>query len=113
MVTQAQLTTFFTTQDQMGIPAATYAQMQQDGITTFEDLISFKPEDVKRIAESLRRPGGTIPDPTAGQPDGAPAGATIPTPSLAFPIKAQIRLEAAIEIAHTTIRLAVWCRRRT
>lgn len=102
MVTQAQLTAFFTSPDQLGIPAATYAQMQLDGITTFEDLLSFRPgpEDVKRIAEDLRRPSGRIPDPTAGVPGGAPAGATIPTPPFAFPIKPQIRLEEAIELAH-------------
>ena len=84
----------------MGIPAATYAQMQADGITTFEDLLTFKPEDVKRIAEGLRRPSGRIPDPMAGQANGPPAGATIPTPPFSFPIKSQIRLEAAIEMAH-------------
>ena len=96
VVTQQQLTAFFTSPDQLGIPAATHVQLQSEGIATFEDLLSFKPEDVKRIAESLRRPSGRVPDPTAG----AAAGTTIPTPAFSFPIKSQIRLEEAIELAH-------------
>lgn len=84
----------------MGIPAQTYVQMQNDGIVTFEDLLTFKAEDVKRIADGLRRPTGRVPDPAAGQANGPPAGATMPTPPFPFPIKSQIRLEQAIEMAH-------------
>jgi len=58
VVTQQQLTSFFTAADQMGILAATYMQMQNDGITTFEDLLTFKLEDVKCIAEGLHCPSG-------------------------------------------------------
>ena len=96
MVTQQQLTTFYTGAENLSIPVVTYVQLQEEGLTTFEDLLTFKPEDVKRIAEGLRRPSGRIPDPTAG----AAAGATIPTPPFPFPTKSQIRLEAAIELAH-------------
>jgi len=90
VVTQQQLTSFFTVADQMGILAATYMQIQSNGITTFEDLLTFKPEDVKHIAEGLRHPSGQIPDPMAGQVNGPPAGTTIPTPPFSFPIKLQI-----------------------
>lgn len=96
MVTQAQLNAFFTGAEQMGIPMETYVQMQREGITTFIDLLTFQAEDVKRIADGLRRPGGTIPDPAPN----AAAGATIPTPSCSLPTKSQVRLEEAIELLH-------------
>jgi len=84
----------------MGILAATYMQMENDGITMFKDLLTFKLEDVKCIAEGLHCPSGWIPDPMAGQVNSPPAGVTIPTPPFSFPIKSQIQLEAAIEMAH-------------
>ena len=94
MVTQAQLTAFFTNADQLGISAGTYGHLQAEGLTTFEDLKEFTTEAVKRLGESCRRPGGMIPYPNAGAEGGPSAGALMPTPPFPFSIKSQFRLES-------------------
>lgn len=100
VLTNAQNVAFYTSPEQMGIPAATYAQLQQEGMSTVDDLEDFEADCVKRIADSLRRPSGRIPDPRAGAVDGPPAGTTMPTPPFQFGMKSQIRLEAAINLVY-------------
>ena len=58
MLTNAQRTTFFTDPENLGIPAATLAQMANDGIATENDLLDFDEKSIKQIAENLRRPPG-------------------------------------------------------
>ena len=58
VITAAQTTAFFENAEQMGIPAATRARLQQEGITMIRDLLDFYPEDIKQVAETLRMPGG-------------------------------------------------------
>ena len=85
---QAQVTAFFTQQDQMAIPQATVTQMAAEGMDTVELLADFDPKTLKQLAENLRRPGGRIPDP---DPQAAP-GSTIPTPAFTFGAKSQKRI---------------------
>ena len=58
MLTNAQRTTFFTDPENLGIPAATLAQMANDGIATENDLLDFDEKSIKQIGENLRRPPG-------------------------------------------------------
>jgi hypothetical protein len=86
-LTAAQTTAFFEQDAQMGIPNETVIQLQQEGITTVEDLVDFDKDTMEQIAANLRHPAGRIPDPN---PNAAP-GATIPTPSFVFGAKSQKR----------------------
>ncbi len=90
-LTAAQTTAFFEQDAQMGIPNETVVQLQQEGITTVDDLVDFDKDTIEQIAANLRRPAGRIPDPN---PAAAP-GATIPTPSFVFGAKSQKRLITA------------------
>ena len=76
--TQANITSFFEDNDQMGVPHDTYVQLQAEGIENVSDLADFDKDSLHQLADNLRRPGGRIPDPNPG----AAAGATIPTPFL-------------------------------
>ena len=58
VLTAAQVTAFFTKANKMAIPAATYAQLQVEGITSVDDLAEFNDGDLKQPAGNLRRPGG-------------------------------------------------------
>jgi hypothetical protein len=90
-LTAAQTTAFFEQDTQMGIPNETVVQLQQEGITTIDDLVDFDKDTMEQIAANLRRPAGRIADPN---PTAAP-GATIPTPSFVFGAKTQKRLITA------------------
>ena len=94
VLTNAQTTAFFDDADQMAIPAATRAQMVNDGAQAVEDLVEFNKEALKQVASNLRRPGGRVSDPNPG----ADPGATIPTPSFVFGAKSQLRLSAAADL---------------
>lgn len=90
VLTNAQNTAFFTAPDQLGIPAATYDQLQLEGMSTVDDLEDFEADYVKRIAENLRCPSGRVPDSMAGIEGGPPAGATLPATPFQFGMKSQI-----------------------
>ena len=94
MVTAAQTAAFFQDADQMGIPAATVAQLALEGMDTVESLADFDKETLSQLADNLRRPGGRIPDPN---PAAAP-GATIPTPTFVFGAKSQKRLSVMCDL---------------
>lgn len=94
VLTAAQVLMFFEDGDQMAIPHRTVIQLQHEGIEDVDDLVDFDKETIQVVAESLRRPGGRVPDPAPG----AVAGATIPTPPFTFGAKSQIRLLAACDI---------------
>ena len=55
-------------------------QFGNEGITTVDDLVGFHKDTIQKVSDSLRRPGGRIPDPT---PNAAP-WAKIPTPPFVF-----------------------------
>ena len=94
VLTGAQTTLFFEAAAQMGIPHATVIQLQNEGISTVDDLTDFDKDGLQQVADNLRRPGGRIPDPTQG----AAQGATLPTPPFIFGAKSQKRLLAACDI---------------
>jgi hypothetical protein len=94
VLTAAQTTAFFEGANQMGIPNATVVQLVNEGISEVDDLSEFDRDSLQQVADNLRRPGGRIPDPTAG----AAPGATIPTPPFIFGAKSQQRLLAACDI---------------
>jgi hypothetical protein len=97
-LTAAQTTAFFEGQDQMAIPHETVVQLENEGIEAVGDLEDFDETTLKQIADNLRRPGGRVPDPNAGEEGGPPEGATIPTPPFVFGAKSQKRLGVACEI---------------
>ena len=94
MVTATQTTAFFQEPEQMGIPAATAAQLALEGMDTVESLADFDTETLAQLASNLRRPGGRVPDPDPG----AAPGATIPTPAFVFGAKSQKRLSVMCDL---------------
>jgi hypothetical protein len=94
VLTNAQTVVFFEHAQQMSIPHATVIQLQNEGISSVDDLTDFDKDTLQQVANSLRRPGGRIPDPTVG---GA-AGATIATPSFIFGAKSRKRRLSACDI---------------
>ena len=85
----------------MGIPNATMVQLQQEGISTVNDLEDFDKETIEQIAANLRRPAGRIPDLAPG----AAPGATIATPPFVLGAKSQKRLIVATDLVkfYTTV----------
>ena len=101
VLTAAQVRDFFENNGQMAIPHATVVQLENEGITTVDDLIDFDKDTLQQVADNLRRPGGRIPNPDPN----APPGSTIPQPPFTFGAKSQKRLLAACELVrfYTTI----------
>ena len=60
VITAAQTTSFFEDEDQMAIPHATVIQLQEEGITTVEDLGDFDKDNLDQVATNLRRPPGGV-----------------------------------------------------
>jgi hypothetical protein len=82
---QAQTTSFFEDEDQMGIAADTRTELVNEGIEAVSDLSDFDKDTLTQVADNLRRPGGRIPNPDPN----APAGSTIAQPPFVFGAKAQ------------------------
>jgi hypothetical protein len=89
-----QMTAFFEYHDQMGIPADTRAQVENEGIDQVSDLADFDKDMLTQVTDNLRRPGGRIPHPDAN----APAGATVQQPPFVFGAKTQKRLLAVCDV---------------
>ena len=94
VLTAAQATAFFQSQDQMGIPHATMVQMQLEGIQSVAELADFEKDSLQQLADNLRKPGGRNIDPDPN----APAGATILTPAFTYGAKSQKRLTVACDL---------------
>ena len=103
VLTAAQMTDFFRDGDQMGIPQATVAHLQIEGITTISDLADFEKETLQQMADNLRKPGGRVPDPN---PAAAAGANTIRTPPFVLVAKSQHHLTVVCELARydNTIR---------
>ena len=73
--TQAEIDAFFTERGQMAIPQDTVnGGLMAEGIATVDDLEEFQDEDIKAVQDNLRKPAGTVPDPSnPGQRMGAPS----------------------------------------
>ena len=87
----AQMTQLFKQEAQMGILAATRLRLQQEGISNIDDLAEFYPDDIKQLAETLRKPGGRVADPNDDD-------ATIPTPPFQFGARSIKRLTEACHL---------------
>jgi hypothetical protein len=91
-LTIAQTIAFW--ENEMKIPEATRLQLAHEGITEISDLGEIDKENLKQIAENLRRPAGRVPDPNAAV--GA-ANPTMPTPPFVFGAISQLRMNVAID----------------
>mmetsp|Transcript_26699 Transcript_26699/g.37843 ORF Transcript_26699/g.37843 Transcript_26699/m.37843 type:complete len:548 (+) Transcript_26699:2141-3784(+) len=100
VLTNAQNTAFFTDPAQMGIPAATLAQVNTEGIITVDDLEDFDDDALKQLADNLRRPGGQVPVDPAN-----PGAGMVATPAFVFGAKSQARLKVACRLVryHVTV----------
>ena len=86
---QAETQAFFTEPRQMAIPQDTVDRgIMTEGIANIEDLGKFYDKDFKAIIENLRKPAGSIVDPTD-------ATRRIPTPSSVLGAKSFKRLKVA------------------
>ena len=94
VLTNAQTVVFFESAQQMSIPHTTVIQLQNEGISTVDDLSDFDKDTLQQVADNLHCPGGRIPDPTIG----AAVGATIATPPFIFGAKSQKCLLSACDI---------------
>jgi hypothetical protein len=92
--TAAQLTAFFEEAGQMGISHETRVQLATEGIVTVDDLSEFDEDNLKQIADNLRRPSGRVPI----DPINDPNGPTMPTPAFVFGAKSYNRLKAASDL---------------
>ncbi|KAL3927725.1 MAG: hypothetical protein SGBAC_012965, partial [Bacillariaceae sp.] len=54
-ITAAQATAFFTSPDQMAIPAASVPALPNEGITTISDLLDFDKMSIAEMAANFRR----------------------------------------------------------
>ena len=60
VLTNAQINAFFTANDQMALPAATFNQLAVEGIQTVSDLLDFDKDSLDQVANNLRRPAGGV-----------------------------------------------------
>ena len=66
--------------------------IQDEGLGVIADFAEFEKEDIETLCTSIRKPGGTIPNPNAGA---ANAPATIPNPGFSISAICEKRLIAA------------------
>ena len=101
-ITAAQTKYFFEANDHMAIPRPTLLQLQNEGITSVDDLAKFDKETLQHIVDKMRRPDSIIPDPNyvppAPMPVPAPIVPTVPTPPFIFGAKSQKRLQVACDL---------------
>ena len=60
VLTNTQITAFFTSNAQMALPAATFNQLSVEGIQTVDDLLDFDKDSLDQVANNLRRPAGGV-----------------------------------------------------
>jgi hypothetical protein len=56
VLTANQIASFFTDDAQMAIPAATVAQLANEGIANINDLSEFDKDSIEQIAKNMRSP---------------------------------------------------------
>ena len=103
-ITTAQTKALFKENYQMAIPRPTLLQIQNEGITMFDDLADFDKETLQKIADNLKRPGDRITDPNyiPIAPMSVPARIvpTVPTPTFTFGANSQKRLQVPCDFVH-------------
>ena len=93
VLTGPQITAFWEEAAQMGLPNATRIQLQAEGIDHPDDLVDFYKDDLKQLADNLRKPPGRAPNPDPG------AAGAISTPGFTFGAMSQMKILAAANIA--------------
>ena len=58
MLINAKITALFTADDQMALSAATFTQLEVEGIQTVDDLVDFDKDFLDQVTNNLRRPVG-------------------------------------------------------
>ena len=99
----AQTTHLFEHANSMALQHDAYVAVQNEGVVAVADLQEFDAESSKMVAESLRNPGGRIPNP---DPQAA-AGSAIQMPPCAFRAKSRLRLTAASEILRHCVTVGI------
>ena len=56
--------------------------VQDEGLAVISDFVEFDKDGIETLCASVRKPGGTIPNPNAGNAGGP---ATIPNPGYSLP----------------------------
>ena len=98
-----QTRSFFTEPDQMAVDALTLPGLAQEGISRIDDLEDFTEEDIKQVANNLRKPAGTMANPNAAEPPTALAPARIPQVPYVFGAKSMKRMKiATIAVSYYT-----------
>ena len=96
-----QTRNFFTDADQLAVDALTLPGLAQEGISLVDDLEDFTEEDIKQVANNLRKPAGMMPNPNAADPPTALAPARIPQTPFVFGAKSMKRMKvAAIAVSY-------------
>ena len=94
VLTSAQTTLFFENALLMGIPHTPLVGLAAEGIYSVDDIVDFNIETLQIVANSLRRPGGSVKNTVAG----SVVGATITTPPFVFGAKSQKLLLTTCDI---------------
>ena len=74
----------------LGLTQPQCEAVNAQGLTTFRSLENLKDKDIDKVVEGIRKPGGTIPNPRAGEPG---QQATIPNPGTEFGFIPTLRLK--------------------
>ena len=96
MATEAAMRTYL--RDVIGIsdPIERRQAIQEEGLNVIQDFVEFERDDIETLCASVRKPGGTIPNPNAAA---ANAPATIPNPGYSIPAICEKRLISAAYVA--------------
>jgi hypothetical protein len=65
------ITAFCEDTTRMGVPHRTVVKLQEEGITSVDDLAEFRKETISEVAQNLRLPGGREPNPDPNTPQGS------------------------------------------
>ena len=91
--TAAEAQAFFTDVDQMALPPTTLLGLLDEGMQEPADLSEFYDDDLKQVANNLRKPSGTIPNPNFEEGSDEPE--RISRPSYVLGAKSSKRLKIA------------------
>ena len=76
--------------------------LNQQGLTSFDDFITFTEKDIAQICSNVRKPGGVIPNPNAAVP-GQPA--TISNPGVLVGHAIEVRLKMLCYFVKHVVRI--------
>jgi hypothetical protein len=77
-------------------------RLQDEGISTIDDLAAFDEDAWKQVSYNFNKPGGMVPNP-------AVAGEMMPQPPVIFGAKSQQRLKVASELVIESLTASSAC----